>query len=443
MGEQKKYDPMSPDASPNVTTTSGVRRVNRLPIFIILSIIALFLMVTVYVAQQRGTKQRVSHQHQTEIHSANSTDTSAMSAAIIGNRSRGGVIPPAVATPSLNNNLTMTGTGLISPKELLVNDPNRPPLPPRLITMNPPSNPSAEQIATDKMQQFQEAVKAKTQIAIPTDLTQPRAISSTMTTENAVQDTNSAYQAKLQQLLLNRGAGSQGSGQGSDITVNNDIQQFAGSGKTDRWQLGETIEAPASPYELRAGSVISGTLISGIKSTLPGQITGQVAENVYDTATGKYLLIPQGTRLVGTYSSNIQYGQDVILVAWQRLTFPDGKTLDIGAMPGADSEGYSGFHDQVNNHYLRVFGSALLMSGIVAGISYSQDRNNNQGLYAQPTMSGELSQALGQQLGQVTAQMIAKNLNIAPLNTIRSGYSFNITVTKDLVFSKPYKSFDY
>ena len=87
-------------------------------------------------------------------------------------------------------------------------------------------------------------------------------------------------------------------------------------------------------------------MISGINSQLPGQVIGQVSQNVYDTPTGKYLLIPQGSRLVGTYSSDVVYGQERVLVAWQRIVFPDGKAMDIGAMPGADSAGYSGFPRQ-------------------------------------------------------------------------------------------------
>src|SRR5690606_9560747 len=175
----------------------------------------------------------------------------------------------------------------------------------------------------------------------------------------------------------------------------------ANHGQEDRWKLDQTMQAPRSRFEIRAGGVIPGVMISGINSDLPGQIMGQVAEDVYDTATGKYLLIPQGTRLVGTYNSNIIYGQNAILIAWQRLVFPDGKALDISAMPSADSAGYAGFRDQTNNHYVRIFGSAILMSGVVAGIAYSQDRNNQGGMYyMQPTASSELSQALGQQLGQ-------------------------------------------
>lgn len=214
---------------------------------------------------------------------------------------------------------------------------------------------------------------------------------------------------------------------------------------SDRWELHSTVEAPRTPFVLRAGAVIPGVKISGVKPELPGQIIGQVSQNVYDTATGKYLLLPQGTRLIGMYSNEVSYGQSSVLIAWQRLVFPDGKALDIGSMPGGDSAGFAGFHDQVNNHYVRLFGSALLMSGVVAGITYSQNPSQTGafGQPAQPTAGSVMSAALGQELGQVTAQMIAKNLNIAPSLTIRPGYEFNVIVVKDMTFTKPYQSFDY
>lgn len=167
----------------------------------------------------------------------------------------------------------------------------------------------------------------------------------------------------------------------------------------------------------------------------------QVSQDVYDTPRGQHKLIPQGSRLVGSYTSDIAYGQSRILIGWQRIIFPDGKAMDIGSMPGADSAGYAGFKDQVNNHYFRLFGSAFLMSAVTAGVALSQpDQGPNN---SRPTASSAMSEALGQQLGQVTAQIISKNLNISPTLEIRPGYRFNVMVTKDITFSKPYKSFDY
>jgi type IV secretion system protein VirB10 len=201
-------------------------------------------------------------------------------------------------------------------------------------------------------------------------------------------------------------------------------------------------EVPRTPYELRAGFVVPAVMISGINSDLPGQIIAQVSQNVYDTPTGKYMLIPQGSRLVGSYSSDVAYGQARILVAWQRIVFPDGKAMDIGAMPGADGAGYAGFQDEVNNHYFRTFSSAFLMSGIIAGINLSQDSRNNDNGNTQRA-SDALSEAMGQQFGTVIAQMVSKNLNVAPTLTIRPGYRFNVMVVKDMTFTKPYQSFDY
>jgi len=182
-------------------------------------------------------------------------------------------------------------------------------------------------------------------------------------------------------------------------------------------------------------------MISGINSDLPGQVMAQVSQNVYDSATGRSLLIPQGTRLVGSYASDVAYGQNRVMMAWQRLVFPDGKTLDIEAMPGADQAGYAGFKDKVDNHYFRIFGSAILLSGVIAGVSLSQDNDNDN---SDNQRAGDaLSEALGQTLGNAMAQMLQKNLNISPTLQIRPGYRFNVMVTKDLKLPGEYRAFDY
>lgn len=211
----------------------------------------------------------------------------------------------------------------------------------------------------------------------------------------------------------------------------------------DRWHLNSKMQNPRTPFELRTGAVIPATLITGINSELGGQILGQVSQDVFDTATGDYLLIPQGSRLIGLYSSSVAYGQSRVLVAWQRIIFPDGKAFDVGSMSGADSAGYAGFNDKVDNHYVRLFASAFLMSAITAGITYSQNRWNSSGSSNNQRAGDALSEALGQQLGSVTSQLIQKNLNISPTLTIREGFRFNVVVSKDLTFEKPYESFDY
>lgn len=185
-----------------------------------------------------------------------------------------------------------------------------------------------------------------------------------------------------------------------------------------------------SPYELKTGTLIPSVLITGANSDLPGRITGQVRENVYDSATGQYLLIPQGTRLIGEYSANVVYGQSRLLVAWNRLIFPDGQTLNLGKMLGADQGGYTGLTDEVDNHYVRIFGSAFMMSAISAGVQMSSgDSGTNQ-------VETNTDKAIGgaiQQLGQVGTEMIRKNMDISPTLSIRPGYRFNIFITKDII----------
>jgi type IV secretion system protein TrbI len=189
------------------------------------------------------------------------------------------------------------------------------------------------------------------------------------------------------------------------------------------------VTSPVSPYEVKAGSVIPGTMIGGINSDLPGQVIAQVRENVYDTATGKYLLIPQGSRLVGVYSSGVTYGQTRVLVAWNRIIYPNGDSFDLGTMPGADDGGYAGFTDQVNNHYLRIFGSALLASVFSAGAQLSQPQNSNGTITSTQIMAA----SLGQQANTVGSMLIARGLDIQPTLEIRNGYLFDIMVTKDLI----------
>lgn len=190
--------------------------------------------------------------------------------------------------------------------------------------------------------------------------------------------------------------------------------------------------APRSPYELKAGGLIPAVLISGVNSDLPGQAIAQVRENVYDTKTGRHLLIPQGTRIVGLYDSHVASGQQRVLMAWNRLVFSDGANFDLKGMPGSDMGGFAGFFDEVDNHYVRIFGSSALLSLISAGVQLSQpDYGGNSN--SQPGVGQTIGGALGQQLGQTGMSITQKNINIQPTLKIRSGYKFNIMVTADLI----------
>jgi len=215
-----------------------------------------------------------------------------------------------------------------------------------------------------------------------------------------------------------------------------------GADNPDRWYSPNQVENPVR-FQLRAGFVIPAVLLSGVNSEVPGTIIAQVAQDVYDNATGSDLLIPQGSRLIGSYSANVQYGQSRLFVVWQRIIYPDGRALDIGAEPGTDSAGYAGFKDRVDSHWLRMFGSAVLMSAITAATNWATNHNqtgfNGNGFSA----SDALSEAVGQQLGQATAHLLEKNLSIAPTLTIRPGYRFSVLLIKDFVFPGAYQDFAY
>ena len=217
-----------------------------------------------------------------------------------------------------------------------------------------------------------------------------------------------------------------------------DKEQFFNRSGRDGWLSPHTRE-PGRPCEIKTGTVIPGIMVSGINSDLPGSLIAQVSQNVYDTATGHHLLIPQGSKLYGTYDSRVVYGQSRVLVAWNRLNFPDGSAVTLGAMPGTDISGYAGYEDKVNNHYLRIFGSSLLMSLITGGTSYAMDSTSNSSNDSnRTTVQDSMAAALAAQMGQSTMSLLQKNLNIKPTLEIRPGYQFNVIVTKDVVFQEPY-----
>ena len=192
-----------------------------------------------------------------------------------------------------------------------------------------------------------------------------------------------------------------------------------------------------SPFELKRGSVIPATLVTGINSDLPGRITAQVSQNVYDSATGHRLLIPQGAKLFGRYDSEVSFGQNRVLVIWTDIIFPNGSTLQIGGMAGTDAAGYGGFRDKVDNHYLQTFGSAILVALIGAGTEMllPQDQGN--------TLNGNSStdaarRSFAETFGQISEQTVSRNLNVQPTLEIRPGYRFNVLVDQDIVFPKAY-----
>lgn len=187
------------------------------------------------------------------------------------------------------------------------------------------------------------------------------------------------------------------------------------------------IEEPLSPYILQAGSVIAAALITGIRSDLPGQITAQVTENIYDSPTGRILLIPQGSKLLGEYDSGISFGQNRVLLAWDRLILPDGRSLALDRLPGADASGFAGLEDGTNYHWGGIAKAALLSTAL--GIGAQAGANGNDDL------ARAIREGTSDTINQAGQQIVRRQLNVQPTLTIRPGYPLRVVVTRDLILS--------
>jgi type IV secretion system protein TrbI len=403
--------------SPQSVQPVAVRRLNHIPLYIIGAVSAVVAVLLALVAFDKS-KPAAAKQ---EDHGGNTDDYAAQ---VVGDkvgyvRAVNAAPPTPTPTPAI-----VTETTAATPPGNVEMDARHKAFYEALFAKSAISDPTVAQVSSQRQQAISAAQAAKLVQADPNNLGG--------STPGEISD----YQQKMadtQRLLGVPGT--------PPVSPNpNNLGTYTGS--RDRWKLNTQLEAPTTPYILRTGWVIPALLLTAMESELPGTITAQVSQDVYDSGTGNYLLIPQGSRLVGEYANSIQYGQARIFVAWQRIIYPDNSALDIGAMPGADEQGEAGFNDQVNNHFIRIFCSALLMSAITAGITYSQDQgqgDNNNNFNGNPARAGDiLSQALGQQLGAATSALLEKNLSIAPTLKIRAGYRFNILVVKDLTFARPY-----
>ncbi|MBZ9973848.1 MULTISPECIES: TrbI/VirB10 family protein [unclassified Mesorhizobium] len=205
---------------------------------------------------------------------------------------------------------------------------------------------------------------------------------------------------------------------------------FLSAAADRRTVASDHITPPASPYVLQAGAVIPAALITGIRSDLPGQISAQVTENVYDSPTGRSLLIPQGTRIVGQYDSAIGSGQRRVLLVWNRLIFPDGRSMVLERQPGADTQGYAGLEDAVDYHWRELFKAAALSTVLSVGAQAGSSDQDSDIVRA-------LRSGASDSVSQVGQQVVQRQLAIAPTLTIRPGFPVRVLVTRDLAL-EPY-----
>jgi type IV secretion system protein VirB10 len=435
-----KNDPLSPSVSPTIAggKKKRARRINNWPLFIVFIAVGIILLALGMVALRRTNAAKA------EVARQGGKAATVFARDIINASGQAGVVqppsPPPAPPPPKPEEKPPAPIPPDRPKEEEKPEPaglKRP----ETAKLNEDARKTRER----RMRQFEAALDSPIKAQIEEVKTQPRSLDAEIAeVERQIAALGGqAGNAYVDRLAAIKAATEGGTGE-TDYSKRGDLSRMnqfdAVSGN---WRNAGEVEAPpANLCVVRTGSVIPATLVGGINSDLPGQIVGQVAQDVYDTPTGKYLLIPQGSRLVGEYSSHVQYGQSRVFAVWQRIIFPDGKALDLGAMPGSSGAGYAGFRDRVNNHYVRIFGSAIMMSAILAGVEMTQ---NNQGYTDgsnQQRMADALSEALGNQLGGVMAEMLSKNMSIAPTIEIRPGYRLNVMLVKDLEFRRPYRAFD-
>lgn len=202
-------------------------------------------------------------------------------------------------------------------------------------------------------------------------------------------------------------------------------------GSVDRRTVSaDRIAAPASPYVLQAGAVIPAAMLTGMRSDLPGQITAQVTENVYDSPTGKIRLIPQGARLVGLYDAQIAFGQTRALLVWTRLIMPNGRSIVLERQPGADAEGYAGLEDEVDNHWGTLFKAAILSTLLSIGSEVGSSGSEDDLIRA-------IRRGGADSVNQIGQRIVGRSLNVQPTITIRPGFPVRVLVTRDLVL-EPY-----
>ena len=421
-------------ASSQADDQKGMRRLNRLPIVVAIIVIVLFVGVVVIGLSWRG----LSFNRNSDIDSASNTP-----ATNFGDQLKRGVTDGIIGEPDAREIFQPTP---VTEKKVEKQEPAVDRRPVERNERRPKLESEEEWKARLKREQDEQYMReaqrqrmARLQ-ARATALDSPLKvdISDVEKTANATdtsrQNTTAATNSALD--LYATAVKSGPIGQNLDQNSQTSKEDFFNQDIKDLGYLPNKVVSQMSPYELKRGSVIPATLITGLNSDLPGRITAQVSQNVYDSATGYQLLVPQGAKLFGRYDSKISFGQERVLVVWTDLIFPNGSTLQIGGMAGTDAEGYGGFKDRVDRHLWRTWSSAALVALIGTGIDMSMPQSST--LATQETASDAARRNFAESFGRVAEQTISKNLSVQPTIQIRPGYKFNVLVDQDIIFPSAY-----
>lgn len=199
------------------------------------------------------------------------------------------------------------------------------------------------------------------------------------------------------------------------------------NGPTDRRTVSaDRVQAPASPHVVQAGAVIAAALITGLRSDLPGQVTAQVTEHVYDGPTGRTLLIPQGSRLIGQYDAQVSFGQSRALLVWTRLIMPNGRSIVLERQPGVDAAGFAGVEDGVDNHWGQIFRAAAISTLLAVGTEAGAGDEESELVRA-------IRQGSSDSISQTGRQLVGRSLDVQPTLTVRPGFPVRVILTRDLV----------
>lgn len=423
-------------ASNQADDQKGMRRLNRLPIIIAIVVIALFVGVVVIGLSWRG----LPFNRNNDIDSASNTP-----ATNFGDQLKRGVTDGIIGEPVDREVFQPTPTveQKIEKETPVVDrrpterEPRRPKLESEEEWRARLKREQDEQYIREAQRQRMARLQARaTALDSPlkvdiSDVEKAANNSADTGRQTATATANNA--SDLYAAAMNSGL----MGQNVDPNAQTSKEDFFNQDSKDLGYLPNRVVPQMSAYELKRGSVIPATLITGLNSDLPGRITAQVSQNVYDSATGYRLLIPQGSKLFGRYDSQVSFGQERVLVVWTDLVFPNGSTLQIGGMAGTDAEGYGGFKDKVDRHLWRTWSSAALVALIGTGIDMSMPESST--LATQDTASDAARRNFAESFGRIAEQTISKNLNVQPTIQIRPGYKFNVLVDQDIIFPSAYR----
>ena len=415
---------------PTSMGTGSIRRLNRLPLVLALLLVVLFLGVLIYGLSSRGPGS--SNSSGLDMLPASGPASTyadqlkkGISDGIIGEPERRLFQPSPVERPAEKTEHVPKPERANVPSETEPDESWRERL----------EREQHEQLLRERHRQYMASMQAReaatnSPIAVSISRLEEAALT---VTPSGLQDGGAILQRSGAMDLYSAAMQSGLGGPASDPNGQLAKEQFLARGVSDTGYLPNPIRPPRSSRELKRGSVIPATLVTGVNSDLPGRVTAQVSRNVYDSATGGHLLIPQGAKLLGRYDSKVAAGQSRVLVVWTDIILPDGSTLQIDAMPGVDAAGFAGFKDKVNNHYLRTFGTAVLVALIGAGTEMMLPQEATP-FGRRSGVESAARRGLAESFAQTSEQALSRNLDIQPTLTIRPGYRFNVLVEKDIVF---------